>query len=152
MEENEYKDNKKVQRVGRQSRNEPEKDLFKAILKTLGAAFLFWLLIMGWEGVAGDAIGALVSGDPRVTYWAAGGIALYALIGAGLGVVLALPWARKVSSWKRVATFLVMAALMLIPMALVFIGVLGALPATAIIAALFLLSQLRQLERFQWPW
>ena len=123
----------------------PSGDLLKAILIPLVGSFFVFLILLAIEGAAG----APAAAGSRVPHWLAG---LFAVCGAGIGVAISWGWAQKVSSWKRLVTFLLILPLMATVWALVFLGVLGALPAAAIHAVLLILSWFRAQERFRWPW
>ena len=121
----------------RPSRSDLQVDLFKAVLMALGAAIFMWLILNGVAGGYGRhpvAVGILAFCG--------------ALIGAGIGY----GWASKVSGWRRLMSFLVMASLGAAVWASVPLGFLGAVSATGIVAVLLVLSWLRFWEHFRWPW
>lgn len=65
------------------------KEIVKTIFLCIVTSLVFWAMFHSNEGVA------------TMYLWIGG---FFAAMGGGIGIVIGLPWARRVSSWKRLTT------------------------------------------------
>lgn len=122
-----------------QKHSQPDEDkkLGQTIFLGMVASFVFWLMLSANEGAA--------------TMYPEVGI-FFPVIGGGLGVCVGIPWARRVSSWKKFMTFMVTGLLGAALWGLVSQGLLMAPIAAVLTGAMLSLMRLRWLGLIRWPW